>query len=127
KPEEKTVPCKKVEGFWFADSPAGPGKRQPSGPMDDQQMKIMDVMIGAWKTEAEDVKGLAADIDSGKVAAKDEARSKYGGIQGKMMGTMMSAMGGMGGPGGRGRGPKPPPKPPEGGEQGGDDKGSDQG
>jgi hypothetical protein len=96
--------------------------------MDDQQMKMMETLLGAFKTQADDEMALAADIDSGKCATKEEAKTRYGGIQMKMMGAMMGGMGGgpgMGGPGGRRGGNQPPPPKPDGGDQGGGDMGGE--
>lgn len=117
--EEDTITCRKQGEFWYAEPPTKGQKGQP--PM-DQQIAMMDKLAGVMEMSITDTKALTADISSGTVATKEDAKMRYDGLQQKMMMAVMGAMQGMqGGPGGRPGGPGGPkaPPPPAGGDKGG--------
>jgi hypothetical protein len=78
--KEETLTLVKVGDAWFAN---------PPGEFDEKALDMFEKAHGAFLQNAKDTEALAADVESGKVANKEEAGKRYGEIQMAMAKAMM--------------------------------------
>lgn len=108
--KEETLHLKKVGDFWFV----APQKEDKA--FGEQQLAMAEVMSGAMKQAGVELDALAADIDAGKVATKEDLRTRYMTVQMNMGQVMMKAAQRKPEPAQPAPAPKPEPAPPGSGE-----------